>query len=810
MKKLILVLMILVIVWGIGDRIKNSTSNSKPGFIIITAISPNSFTDFIEFKKQKYNVKVFQIDEIKKNSYGVDIPEQIRNSLRANVTNEDKYLLLIGEPTGNYTWNSTGGDLPMRFSYPIGKNWDWRVATDYYYADLEGNWDKDNDSVYGEVNDDEINWKPNLIVGRIPSSDPLIVRSILYSYIEFEKQENLPENMKQKKACLAMSTTSLIDYDFNIIALADLSKVGETLKDQLKQFMEVITLYEKEGDFISPYECSAPLNKKNFELNIQNSDIVIADQGHRWIWNDTNKNGKVDQGEDQYIAYCENDLKIENPISIFFKGGTYSADPLNKNNFLKSFLLNGKIRSGLGFTSGDPIDPEWEDLNNGRFSGSLLYLFINYLVSEGKAILGEVLSKTFNKYFYLYRPLNDFDFMTLLGLNYLGDPTLELKIDTIPPEIKINSLPEFTNQKNIIIKCEVNDNSNNLSLFINDQLVDFKNNTFEIELSLQEGENEIKIYALDQAENKSEKIIKIVYDPILPEININLLPEVTNQQKIIIKGEVRDNIGLEILTINNEVVEIYNNNFEKEILLKENENLIKIIAIDKAGNKTEKIFTIYLDTTPPDIFISVPTETYESNILLIGKIKDSFSGIESFRINGNIVNLTSDGSFTYNISLYEGDNRIKFELIDKAGNKTIKEVKIKYIKRIIIKLQIGNKIMFINETPQEIDIPPQIIEGRTYLPIRWIAEPLGAVVVWDGKEKKVTVTLKDTVIELWVNKNMAKVNGVNTAIDPNNSKVVPLIISGRTMLPIRFIVENLGCQIDWDAQTKTIIIIYPR
>ncbi len=134
--------------------------------------------------------------------------------------------------------------------------------------------------------------------------------------------------------------------------------------------------------------------------------------------------------------------------------------------------------------------------------------------------------------------------------------------------------------------------------------------------------------------------------------------------------------------------------------------------------------------------------------------------------------------------------------------------KIKEKEKIILKLQIGNKIMLVNDKEQEIDVPPQIIEGRTLLPIRHIAEPLGATVEWDPNEKKVTVSLKNTVIELWIGKNIAKVNGVNTPIDPNNPKVVPMIIQGRTMLPVRFVAENLGCKVDWDSATKTVTITY--
>ena len=94
------------------------------------------------------------------------------------------------------------------------------------------------------------------------------------------------------------------------------------------------------------------------------------------------------------------------------------------------------------------------------------------------------------------------------------------------------------------------------------------------------------------------------------------------------------------------------------------------------------------------------------------------------------------------------------------------------------------------------------------MPIRPVVEALNGTVGWDGTEKKVTVTLGSTTLELWIGKNTAKVNGVNTLIDSTNAKVVPEIINSRTMLPLRFVTENLGCDVQWDGTTKTITITY--
>lgn len=130
--------------------------------------------------------------------------------------------------------------------------------------------------------------------------------------------------------------------------------------------------------------------------------------------------------------------------------------------------------------------------------------------------------------------------------------------------------------------------------------------------------------------------------------------------------------------------------------------------------------------------------------------------------------------------------------------------------QVVLKLTIGSKNMFVNDKLTLIDVAPIITEGRTLLPIRWVSEPLGAKVDWDSIEKKVTITLKETKIELWIGKPIAKVNGLSVQIDPQNAKVFPVILDGRTMLPVRFVSENLGCSVNWDDKTKTVTITYPK
>ena len=132
-----------------------------------------------------------------------------------------------------------------------------------------------------------------------------------------------------------------------------------------------------------------------------------------------------------------------------------------------------------------------------------------------------------------------------------------------------------------------------------------------------------------------------------------------------------------------------------------------------------------------------------------------------------------------------------------------------YLKPIVvIILKIGDKNFTVNGVTKTLDSPPIIKNGRTLLPIRAVVEALGGTVDWDATEKKVTISLGSTTIELWIGKSIAKVNGVPKPIDPSNPKVVPEIINSRTMLPLRFVAESLGCDVQWDGTTQTITIKY--
>ena len=104
------------------------------------------------------------------------------------------------------------------------------------------------------------------------------------------------------------------------------------------------------------------------------------------------------------------------------------------------------------------------------------------------------------------------------------------------------------------------------------------------------------------------------------------------------------------------------------------------------------------------------------------------------------------------------------------------------------------------------DVAPKVVNDRTMLPARFIAENLGATVEWDGEKQLVTITGKnekqeDVTILITIGSDYAKVNGEDVKLDSP-----AFVENDRTYTPIRFISENLGATVEWNETEQTVTI----
>lgn len=116
----------------------------------------------------------------------------------------------------------------------------------------------------------------------------------------------------------------------------------------------------------------------------------------------------------------------------------------------------------------------------------------------------------------------------------------------------------------------------------------------------------------------------------------------------------------------------------------------------------------------------------------------------------------------------------------------------------------GKIYLIVNKNPITVDADPFIepASQRTMVPIRFVAENLGAKVDWNDQTQEVTITRGSKTIWLKIGSLNAKVDGkdVTTDVAPQivTTDVAPQIVSGRTFVPVRFISESFGADVKWD------------
>ncbi len=91
-------------------------------------------------------------------------------------------------------------------------------------------------------------------------------------------------------------------------------------------------------------------------------------------------------------------------------------------------------------------------------------------------------------------------------------------------------------------------------------------------------------------------------------------------------------------------------------------------------------------------------------------------------------------------------------------------------------------------------VAPRLVKQTTMVPIRVIAEGLGADVTWNKKSQIATISKAQTTIVLPINGTYAILGGKTVRLEQP-----PIVNNGVTLLPIRFVAENLGLVVKWDA-----------
>ncbi len=110
----------------------------------------------------------------------------------------------------------------------------------------------------------------------------------------------------------------------------------------------------------------------------------------------------------------------------------------------------------------------------------------------------------------------------------------------------------------------------------------------------------------------------------------------------------------------------------------------------------------------------------------------------------------------------------------------------------------------------EFDVSPQIINGRTMVPIRAIFERMGASVTWIEQSKCACSTKDNITVNLWIGNDVLS----RKTTEASNWEYIqmdcsPIIIDGRVLIPARYAAEAFGYTVQWDSASKTVTITDP-
>jgi len=399
-----------------GDLI---ASSSIPGTtavkyaIITTSAFESAMQDLADWKSTKgIPAKVYITTDIYNSTNGTDNAEKIRNFLIELEETHDLDWVVIGGDTGDVPVRSA--TVPDEYA-PDGT----LVPTDYYYADLQGDyapydWDKDNDSLYGEIADD-IDWLPEAYVGRMSPANAVGMQTMVDNVINYEKNPNA--GSWTSKAILAG-------------AESDTSTDEALLMEYVRQDFMNTTWTTDRVYYHTNYTRDYLLSFANLETQLDLGASVV-----NWAGHGSTTSAAVTQVGPSFVSTSTSPSNSAKRPVVY-------ANSCSTGRFDSTCLGEDIIRDwGMGFAGASRVSwyivgwsGPWQGMNQGAD-----YRFFEQLLGEKKFSPGQAFYDSKVDY------ITDFDSTAsdpdtganalysrknLMAYNYLGDPELNVWTDT--------------------------------------------------------------------------------------------------------------------------------------------------------------------------------------------------------------------------------------------------------------------------------------------------------------------------------------------------------------------------------------------
>ncbi|NVM37611.1 MAG: hypothetical protein HWN81_18600, partial [Candidatus Lokiarchaeota archaeon] len=417
--------------------LNNLWYNPKIEMLIITPDDTdfiNAVVPLMEWKNEK-GVKTIILSNFSLYE-GRDTAEKIRNMIKEYYEKENiRWVLLAGDAQDDL--------IPIRKVYnPDVLRWEdgrtetvgdeYYKPTDFYYADLNGTWDSDDDGIWGEAPQDntygldEISWDPEVYVGRLPADNANELGIMINKTLKYETDPEVGDWMNRMLLAGGISEYNPQEYESQLTSYI----IDNYAKDEVNY----THLIEEEGNLTRS-------NLRNY-FNDGYSTVIMAGHGGRPQYYYKNP---YDWGYTSSDA--DSSSNINKPSLVYLDACTLSSYDLGDNSIGET-LIKREDGGAIGVIGGLRVtwylryDDNLEMLNRGNAKLFWKEFFVNKKFQQGRALYDSKGAYITSDYYLRGEASTDLDFERKNILTYclLGDP--ELDIYTNKPKLALNPFTE--------------------------------------------------------------------------------------------------------------------------------------------------------------------------------------------------------------------------------------------------------------------------------------------------------------------------------------------------------------------------------
>jgi flagellar hook assembly protein FlgD len=251
---------------------------------------------------------------------------------------------------------------------------------------------------------------------------------------------------------------------------------------------------------------------------------------------------------------------------------------------------------------------------------------------------------------------------------------VQVDVDTQPPVIRLANLPGDTqvgiDGRELLIEGVTDPDA---MVWLNDGVQPLTVNEsggFSVDYTLRDGVNRIELVAVDEAGNRASIVREITLLAQPPNIVVLNPPDGLwiNQQMLSVQGTVPADVQVRVNRTEAQVDA--DGDFNVDVVLEDGENMIHIEATDAVGNASVEERRVYLRTRPPALSLTTVREgmtVREPSLLVVGQTEPH----TTVWLSGRELAVDSQGGFQGLVDLIEGENVIRVEAVDRAGNTAV-------------------------------------------------------------------------------------------------------------------------------------------